>query len=142
MNNKITKFSVKGKSPAVAPEYLLALREDFGDITRFNLYTSASSILESMIPAVSSVHIFVSDLKVITKYMLDVRHAVTETQRKEKIRVRDEEGKLIFKAIDTDLLRYMGIEKRTKVIQPRALDIVKFYKTLEQTVLSNKVIIE
>lgn len=142
MTNEITKISAKGKSPAVAPEYLLALREDFDSITRFSLYTSASSILESMIPANSQVHIFVSDLKVITKYMLDVRHAVTEAKRKEKIRVRDEEGKLIFKAIDTDLLRYMGIEKRTKVIQPRALDIVKFYKALEQTVLSNKVTID
>jgi hypothetical protein len=116
----------------------LILQKEIQELDRYELYLSLMAVLKESSSNLQ-LNEWIDDLDVITKFMLVERFIqLPSVSRKSKTPRRDEDGNLLpsEKQMDTDLIRYLGIKKKNKHIPADPLSIVKFYKGLENYVIS------
>nr|QXN75367.1 MAG: RNA-dependent RNA polymerase [Grapevine-associated mitovirus 14] len=99
-------------------------------ICPFYLYLSAIKILKNKVKHNETL-IWVERLNLLTSYMLKDRFEPS----KRKIKIQ----RAKIDSIPTDLLRYIGIKAKTKVEAIIPLDMIKFFKALENTFIDGKI---
>jgi len=121
----------------------MPLVSNIEDLKRYELYSAFTNTLKVQ-PLIAGLKVFSTELEELTRFMLETRFIQLPTRGKKKSRIRDNEGNLLAarKPLDTDLMRYLGIGKKEKHTPANPLDIIKFFKGLENYILSKKMNID
>lgn len=102
-------------------------------ICPLDIYLISISVLKEKV-SMKDIHEWVSILESMTSYMLKDRFIPSKKKVKAKVKKSE--------TMSTDLIRYVGIQEKTKVEAIMPLDMIKLYKALENTFIDGKINIE